>query len=80
MELADTALSSSFIPPFSSSSSNPVPTPKMADPSDVEDLKLWPAPIEKQFIDVLLEEEAKGNMPSRQFKKNLWSIIQDEFN
>ena len=32
----------------------------MADPSDTEDFKLWPTPIEKHFIDVLVEEEAKG--------------------
>ena len=52
----------------------------MADPSDAEDFKLWPTPVEKHFIDVLVEEEAKGNMPSGQFKKNLWIVIQDEFN
>ena len=27
---------------------------------DAEDFKLWPTPIEKHFIDVLVEEEAKG--------------------
>nr|POE92701.1 hypothetical protein CFP56_42014 [Quercus suber] len=80
MELSNTALSSSVIPPFSSSSSNAVPAPKMAGPSNAKDLKLWLAPVEKQFIDVLLEEEAKGNMPSGQFKKSLWTVIQDEFN
>ena len=52
----------------------------MVDPSDAKDFKLWPAPVEKYFIDVLVEEEAKGNMPSGQFKKNLWTVIQDKFN
>ena len=52
----------------------------MADPSNVDDLKLWPAPVEKQFIDILLEEEAKGNMPNGQFKKNNWPFVIDEFN
>nr|POE82313.1 coatomer subunit gamma [Quercus suber] len=52
----------------------------MLDPSDAEDLKLWPTPIEKQYIDILLEEEAKENMPSGQFKKNLGPFIKDEFN
>ena len=51
----------------------------MANPSDAENFKLWPAPVKKHFIDVLVEE-ANGNMPSGQFKKNLWTIIQDEFN
>ncbi|KAK9997236.1 hypothetical protein SO802_021922 [Lithocarpus litseifolius] len=52
----------------------------MADPSDAEDMRLWPAPIEKQFIDILLEEEAKGNIPNGQFKKNIWPFVTDEFN
>ena len=43
----------------------------MTNPSDAEDFKFWPTPVEKHFIDVLVEEEAKGNMPSGQFKKNL---------
>ncbi|KAK7817708.1 hypothetical protein CFP56_042464, partial [Quercus suber] len=30
--------------------------------SDAEDRKLWPLPIEKHFIDVLVEEQLKGNM------------------
>ena len=47
----------------------------MADPSDAKDFKLWPAPVEKHFIDVLEEEEAKRNMPFEQFKKNLWTVI-----
>mgnify|MGYP006992903686 CR=1 FL=1 len=52
----------------------------MATSSDTEDGKLWPSPIEKHFIDVLVEEEVKGNMPNGQFKKGLWIIIQNEFN
>ena len=52
----------------------------MATSSDAEDGKLWPSPIEKHFIDVLVEEEVKGNMPNGQFKKELWIIIQNEFN
>ena len=51
----------------------------MADPSDVEDFKLWPTPVEEHFIDVLVEEEAKGNMPSGQFKKNLWTVVMGLF-
>nr|POE73603.1 hypothetical protein CFP56_26964 [Quercus suber] len=41
----------------------------MAASSNAENGKLWPPPIEKHFINVLVEEEIKGNMPSRQFKK-----------
>ena len=52
----------------------------MAASTDAEDWKLWPPPIEKHFIDVLVEEEAKGNMPSGEFKKEVWTIVQNEFN
>ena len=31
--------------------------------SDAEDGKLWPPLVEKYFIDVLVEEEVRGNMP-----------------
>ena len=41
----------------------------MAASSDAEDGTLWPSPNEKHFIDVLVEEEFKGNMPNGQFKK-----------
>ena len=52
----------------------------MAASSNVEDWKLWPPPVEKHFIDVLVEEEAKENMPSDQFKKGLWTVVQNKFN
>ena len=41
---------------------------QMADPSDAEDFKLWPTPIEKHFIDVFVEEEAKGAFQAIQEK------------
>ena len=31
--------------------------------TDVEDGKLWPPLMVKHFIDVLVEEELRGNMP-----------------
>ena len=34
----------------------------------------------KQFIDILLEEQAKGNMPNGQMKKKKWLFFTDEFN
>lgn len=46
---------------------------------NAEDRKLWPLPIAKHFIDVLVEE-LKGNMPQGMFKKGLWGFIQKEFN
>ena len=52
----------------------------MAASSNVEDWKLWPPPFEKHFIGVLVEEEAKENMPSGQFKKGLWTVVQNKFN
>ena len=52
----------------------------MVASSDAENGKLWSPPIEKHFINVLVEEEIKGNMPSGQFKKGLWTVIQNEFN
>ena len=48
--------------------------------SDAEDGKLWPLPVEKHFIDVLVEEEVSGNMPQGQFKEGFWGSIQREFN
>ena len=52
----------------------------MAASSNAEDWKLWPPPVEKHFIDILVEEEAKENMPSGQFKKGLWTVVQNKFN
>ena len=46
---------------------------------DAEDKK-WPEVIEKHFIDILLEEDAKGNMPQGQFKPGTWTAIMNEFN
>ena len=48
--------------------------------SDAEDGKLWPPLVEKHFIDVLVEEEVRGNTPQGQFKKGLWGSNQCEFN
>ena len=44
--------------------------------SDAEDGKLWPPLVEKHFIDVLVEEEVRGNTPQRQSKKGLWGSNQ----
>ncbi|KAL0012691.1 hypothetical protein SO802_007799 [Lithocarpus litseifolius] len=46
--------------------------------TDAEDGKLWPFAVEKHFIDVLLEEEAKWNMPQGQFKTGAWRAVMNE--
>ena len=47
---------------------------------DAEDRMLWLEAVEKHFIDVLLEEDAKGNMPQGQFKTGTWTVVINEFN
>ena len=42
--------------------------------------KKWPKAVEKHFIDILLEEDAKGNMPQGQFKPRTWTAVMNEFN
>ena len=48
--------------------------------ANAEDRKLWPEAVKKHFIDVLLEEDAKGNMPQGQFKTGTWTVVMKEFN
>ncbi|KAL0015654.1 hypothetical protein SO802_002723 [Lithocarpus litseifolius] len=64
----------------SASSSHHVPLLMEERTTDAEDGKLWPSVVEKHFIDVLLEEEAKGNMPQGQFKTGTWTVVLNEFN
>ena len=46
--------------------------------NEAEDLKLWPPAIEKLFIDIMVEEQAKGNMKTGVFKKRTWTKIRNE--
>ena len=46
---------------------------------DAEDRK-WPEEVKKHFIDILLEEDAKGNMPQDLFKTGTWTVVMNEFN
>ena len=46
---------------------------------DAEDRK-WPEEVKKHFIDILLEEDTKGNMPQGQFKPGTWTAVMNEFN
>ena len=48
--------------------------------TDAEDGKLWLATVEKHFINVLLEEAAKRNMPQGVFKTGTWTAVINEFN
>ena len=48
--------------------------------NEAEDLKLWPPAIEKLFIDIMVEEQAKGNMKTGVFKKRTWTKIRNELN
>ena len=48
--------------------------------NDAEDGKLWLLPVEKHFIDVLVEGEFRGNMPKGQIKTGLCTSIVREFN
>uniref|UniRef100_A0A2N9EE18 Myb/SANT-like domain-containing protein n=1 Tax=Fagus sylvatica TaxID=28930 RepID=A0A2N9EE18_FAGSY len=45
-----------------------------------EDAKLWPARLEKLFIDIMVEEMHKGNMPMGIFKLKTWCKILEELN
>ena len=47
---------------------------------DDDENKKWPKAVEKHFIDILLEEDAKGNMPQGQFKPGTWTAVMNEFN
>uniref|UniRef100_A0A7N2N866 Myb/SANT-like domain-containing protein n=1 Tax=Quercus lobata TaxID=97700 RepID=A0A7N2N866_QUELO len=77
MELA---LSFSVFAPSSSSSSNDVSAPKIAETSNAADSKVWPEPVEKQFIEILLEAAAKGNICNGIMKKDLGPVVTEEFN
>ena len=46
---------------------------------DAEDKK-WPEVVKKHFIDILSEEDARGNMPQGQFKPGTWIVVMNEFN
>ena len=48
--------------------------------NEAEDLKLWPPAIEKLFLDIMIEEQVKGNMKTGVFKKRTWTKIQNELN
>ena len=48
--------------------------------NNAEDLKLWPPQMEKLFIDIMVEECIKGNMPDGVFKRSTWNKLVTELN
>uniref|UniRef100_A0A2N9GZZ6 Myb/SANT-like domain-containing protein n=1 Tax=Fagus sylvatica TaxID=28930 RepID=A0A2N9GZZ6_FAGSY len=48
--------------------------------NDAEDQKLWPPQIEKLFIDLIVEECIKENMPDGVFKRFTWNIMVTKLN
>ena len=46
---------------------------------DLEDKK-WPAHVEHIFIEIMVEEQIKGNMENGVFKGTLWEAITQELN
>ena len=46
---------------------------------DDDEDKKWLNAVEKHFIDILLEEDAKGNMSQGQFKTRTWTYVMNEF-
>lgn len=52
----------------------------MAHESQETDEKKWPPHVEHIFIEIMLEEQLKGNMPSGVFKGSTWASITAELN
>lgn len=48
--------------------------------NEADDTKLWPPTIERMFIDIMVDERAKGNMVHGVFKRNIWENIRNELN
>ena len=52
----------------------------MAHESQETVKKKWPPHVEHIFIEIMLEEQLKGNMPSGVFKDPTWASITAELN
>ena len=52
----------------------------MANESQETDDKKWPPHVEHSFIEIMLEEQLKGNMTSGVFKGSTWTSITVELN
>ena len=52
----------------------------MAYESQEVDSKLWPPHIEQIFIEIMLDEQLKGNMKNGVFKTAVWESITKQLN
>ena len=52
----------------------------MAHESQEVDDKMWPPHVDHIFIEIMLEEQLKGNMENGMFKGPMWSSITIELN
>ena len=52
----------------------------MAHESQDADDKLWPPHVESIFIEIMLEEQIKGNMENGVFKGPIWQTMTQELN
>lgn len=43
--------------------------------NEADDTKLWPPTIERMFIDIMVDEQAKANMVRGVFRRNIWKNI-----
>ena len=53
---------------------------EMAHESQETDEKRWPPHVEHIFIEIMLEEQLKRNMPNGVFKSPTWASITAELN
>ena len=52
----------------------------MANESQHPDEKKWSSHVEHTFIEIMLEEQLKGNMPNGVFKGSTWASIAYDLN
>ena len=52
----------------------------MAHESQDVDDKMWPPYIEQIFIEIMLDEQLKGNMENGVFKMHVWEPITKQLN
>ena len=52
----------------------------MAHESKDTDYKMWPPHIEHLFINIMVEEQIKGNMENGVFKGPMWETMIQELN
>jgi hypothetical protein len=52
----------------------------MATSVDISDAKLWPDNVIKAFIDIMVDEVTKGNMPNGVFHVRTWNSMTTRLN